>query len=103
MSEKVSIVLPAALLKEVAELSRMTGEDKSTIIRRLLTKGLEEVKIDMAIDLYTKGKVSLERASKVGGISIWHLLDELRNRRIALRYTIEDAEEEIKQLIRRPE
>ena len=101
MSEKVSIVLPTELLKEVAELGRMTGEDKSTIIRRLLTKGLEEAKIDMAIELYSKGKASLGRASKVGGISTWRLLDELRNRRIALRYTIEDAEEEIRQLTRR--
>ena len=100
MSEKLSIVLPKQLSAQVDELTKLTGEDRSTIIRRLLTKGLEEVRLDLALDRYTKGRASLERAGELAGVSLWRLLEELRQRRIALRYTLEDAEEEIQKLLK---
>lgn len=98
MGDKISIVLPKELREEVERLVHLTHEDRSTVVRRLMVRGLREVKLDLAIDLYVKGRASIERAAKMSGLSIWRFIDELRGRRIASRYTIEDAEEEIRRI-----
>jgi hypothetical protein len=38
--------------KELRDLQRLSGEDQSTVLRRLLEKGLSETKIEIAIDSY---------------------------------------------------
>jgi len=79
----------------------LTGEDQSTILRRLLDKGLAEVKMDIAIDNYIKGRTSLEKSMEISGVSLWGFLDDLRKRNVALKYSAADAESEIREIIHR--
>jgi predicted HTH domain antitoxin len=37
-------------------------------------------------------RFSLEKSAEVAGVSLWSLLDELRDRNVALKYSITDAE-----------
>lgn len=101
MNSRVSLVLPKRLRDEIESLAAAAGEDKSTLMRKLMLKGLEELKLDMAIESYAKGKTSLERSSKIAGVSIWRFLDELSDRKIGLRYKLEDAKEEISRMVAR--
>ncbi len=94
----MSIIIPKDLREEMEKLAKLTNEDRSTIVRRLVTRGLDEVKLDLAIDYYLKGKVSFGKAAEIGGVSIWRLIDGLRDRRVASRYSIEDAEEDIRRV-----
>ncbi|MBI2184075.1 MAG: UPF0175 family protein [Thaumarchaeota archaeon] len=55
--------------------------------------------MDIAIDNYIRGKTSLEQSSKIAGVTIWNLLEELRKRKAALKYSIVDADEEIQRII----
>ncbi|MBI2936851.1 MAG: UPF0175 family protein [Thaumarchaeota archaeon] len=99
MSERISLVIPRRLRKAIRELQELTGEDQSTLLRRLLDKGLAEVKMEIAVDNYVKGKTSLEKSSETAGVSLWSFLDELRKRNISLKYSIADAENEIQKII----
>lgn len=101
MSERMSFVAPKQLRRELKELQELTGEDQSSLLRRLLDKGLEEVKMDIAVDAYVKGKASLERSAGISGSSLWGFLDELKRRNVALKYSLADAESEIRQAIAR--
>ncbi len=56
-------------------------------------------KMEVAVDSYVKGKTSLERSSEVAGVSLWTFLDELRNRNVALKYSLTDAESEIQKIL----
>jgi len=94
-------VVPKKLRDEIKSLAAATGEDKSTLMRKLMFKGLEEVKLDIGVDSYVKGKTSLEKSSQLAGVSIWRFLDELTNRKIGIRYKLEDAQEEIARIIAR--
>lgn len=96
MSERISFVVPKQLRKELKELQRLTGEDQSSLVRRLLDKGIEEIRMDIAVDTYVKGKSSLEKSAGISGSSLWDFLDELRRRNVALKYSVADAESEIK-------
>ncbi len=101
MSERISFVIPKHLRKSIRELQEITRDDQSTLLRRLLDKGLAEVKMDIAVNDYLKGKTSLEKSSEISGVSLWSFLDELRRRNVALKYSVADAENEIQKIIER--
>ena len=99
MSERISFVIPKPLRKSLRELRELTGEDQSTLLRKVVTMGLSEARMDLAVDRYVKDKASLERSSKMAGVSMWRFLDELRRRNVALKYSMSDAESEINRLL----
>jgi len=99
LSERISFVIPKHLKKSLKELEALTGDDQSTLLRKLVDKGLSEAKMDIAIDRYVKEKTSLEQAAALAGVSLWRFLDELRKRNVALKYSMADAESEIGRLI----
>ena len=65
----------------------------------MLSIGISEVKIKEAIESYMLGKQSLEKAAESADVSIWRFLDLLRERKVPLRYSIDDVEREIKSII----
>lgn len=90
--------MPKELRKSLKELQALTGDDQSTLLRKLVGKGLAEARMDIAVDKYVKGQVSLEQSSGVAGVSLWKFLDELRLRNVALKYSMADAESEVERL-----
>jgi predicted HTH domain antitoxin len=101
LSERISFVIPRQLKKSLKQLQELTGEDQSTILRRVVDRGLSEARLDIAVDRYVKEKASLEQASVIAGVSLWRFLDELRTRSVALRYSEADAESEINRILDR--
>ncbi len=101
LSERISFVVPKQLKKALKELQELTGEDQSTLLRKLVNKGLSEIKMDIAVEQYMKERASLEQSSAIAGVSLWKFLDELRQRNVSLKYSIADAESEISETIRR--
>jgi predicted HTH domain antitoxin len=98
LSERISFVIPKRLRKSLRELQELTGEDQSSLLRKLVDRGLSEAKMDIAVDRYVKERASLEQASATAGVSLWRFLDELRHRNVALKYSMADAEAEIEKL-----
>jgi predicted HTH domain antitoxin len=101
LTERISFVIPKHLRKSLRELQELTGEDQSTLLRKLVNRGLGEARMDIAVERYVKGEVSVEHASVIAGVSLWKLLDELRNRNVMLKYSAEDAEAEISRILER--
>ncbi len=101
MSERISFVIPKHLKKSLRELQELTGEDQSSLLRKLVDKGLVEARLDIALDYYMKEKASLGQSSSIAGVSLWRLLDELRKRNVALKYSMADAESEIEKATNR--
>jgi predicted HTH domain antitoxin len=95
LSERISFVIPKHLRKSLRELQELTGDDQSSLLRKLVDRGVAEAKMDIAVDRYVKEKSSLEQASAIAGASLWRFLDELRQRNVALKYSMADAEAEI--------
>jgi len=94
LGERISFVVSKEMMKALGELQELTGEDRSTLLRMLIDKGLAETRTDIAVDRYVKDKVSLAKASEIAGVSLWGFLDELRSRNVALKYSAADAEVE---------
>jgi len=98
-TKRISVTIPEDLLEESEELAEERMEDRSTIIRQLIAEGLKEEKKKKAVEMYMEKKVSLEKAAEIADVSIWKMLDLLRERKVPLRYDRKEAEKEIEEVL----
>ena len=59
---------------------------------------LDELKVELAISLYSQGRLSFGKARELAGMSLWELRQLLGFRRIPPHYDIEDLDEDLKAL-----
>jgi len=101
LGDKISIILPDDLKKEIDKLRDLNQEDQSSFIRKLLWKSVTHEKLEIALKQYLSNKISLGKAAENAGISIWEMLDELKSRNITLNYKISEAELEIEKVLKK--
>lgn len=70
--------------------------DKSTAFRILLHKGIKEDRKEKALELYIKGKLSLEGAAKYAHMFIGDFLELMRNKGVESNINMEDFMESLK-------
>ncbi len=97
MTKLISVTarLGSDSLEYIKKLSKMFNLDKSTAFRDVLQKGVQEDKKERAIDLYIKGKFSLEQAAKFADMYIGDFFDLMRQKGIESNVTLEDFDESI--------
>lgn len=98
MTKLVSVTarLGVETVEYVDRISRLFNLDKSTAFRNLLLKGIMEDKKEKALDLYLKGKFSIEEAAKFAGVYIGEFLELMEERGIENNLTLEDFQESLK-------
>ncbi len=101
MGDKISIVIPDDLKKEINKLKDLFKEDQSSLIRRLLWKSIAEEKLEYAIKEYIDDKVSLGKAAAMADITIWEMMDKLTLKNITLKYKLSEAQLEIEKLLKK--
>ena len=79
-------------LKVINYFAREEGIPKSMALKEIFDYG----RIDVAVRMYGEGKVSLEKASKLAGVSISEMMDVLSERGIELNVSLEDFKESLK-------
>ena len=55
----------------------------------------DELKIELAVALYSQGRLSIGKARELAGISLWEFRQLLASRCIAPHYDLADFEEDI--------
>lgn len=96
MTFTISTRLPKKEVKEIEAFAKEEDLDKSTFVKKLIHKSLEEYKIEYAFSLYKEGKVSLGKAAQIAGKSLWDMIELMKKYDVYLNYTIEDLERDIK-------
>ncbi len=76
MSKKIIVEIP----QEILDSARLTAS---------------ELRVELAISLYTQGKLSVGKARELAGLSLWEFRQLLSSRRIPVHYDIEDLNEDI--------
>lgn len=56
-------------------------------------------KLTEAINQYTEGKISMGKAAELADVSIWKFLDEMKNKKIPIRYDLDDIKMEINRIV----
>ena len=98
MTKLVSVTarLGSESVEYIKRVSKMFNLDKSTAFRSILQKGIEEDKKEKAVELYMKGKFSIEQAARFADMYIGEFYELMRTKGIESNLTLEDFNESIK-------
>ena len=55
-----------------------------------------ELKTQIALFLYEKGKISFGKARELSGLTVWEFMEKLKENHIPIRYDIEEFKEDLK-------
>ncbi|MEM2145779.1 MAG: UPF0175 family protein [Candidatus Jordarchaeaceae archaeon] len=91
--------MPKETVKTLEDLVKMLKREKSDVMREALQIGVREMRIRLALDLYSEGKISFGRMSELTGLGYRELFLELKRRNVPFRYGEERFSEEAKQLV----
>ena len=91
----VSIRLPLDLVRELELIENVEQSDRSTTVRRLLSKAIQQWKLEHYARLYGDGKLTLARAARDAGVSLWEMMDYARARKVPTQYDLEDLNRDL--------
>ena len=101
MTKILTTRAPDSLVKDIENLAKEEQLDKSSLIRRLLAEAVEEKRKRKALELYREGKVSMGKAASIAKLSIWEMLDKIKEKGLHIDYGNEELLEDLKPLRRK--
>ena len=96
---RVSLTVPKEILEKSDKIAKEKLEDRSTVMRELLALGLKQYMLQEALKQYTEGKISMGKAAELANVSVWKFLDEMKDKKIPIRYDLEDIKKEIDRIV----
>lgn len=88
----LSVRMNKEMFDELDRIADLLGVDRATIVRKIIDTGIEQQKIEVAINLYQKGD-TLERAANISGASLWDLFEEMKKRGITSKFDMEQEKD----------
>jgi predicted HTH domain antitoxin len=67
--------------------------------RKLLSRAIQEWKLDHYSRLYGRGKLTPALAAREAGVSLWEMMDCVKTRKITAQYGLEDVERDLKTVV----
>jgi len=98
MKATISVRVPKELIEEIKKIAEEEDRDKADVLREILAKGVQEKKREMAIKKYKEGKFTLWKAARYAGISLWAMIELLKEKKIELQYGEAELESDLKAL-----
>jgi len=95
----VTVSIDESIRKELDVLSKEYHVDLSTLLKKLILRGLEFEKRKSVIKLYGDRKISLQKAAELLELSIWEMVELLKRENIHIDYGFEELEEDLEPLI----
>jgi predicted HTH domain antitoxin len=88
----VSARLPDDLERELDEYVEEENLERSVAVRKLLSEGLDDWKLERAVSLLEEGEISFSRAVELAETDVWSFSEYLEEKDVAW---VEDAEEDL--------
>ncbi len=96
--ESLQIRIDDRNMKELNELAKMLSSSRSEVIRRIIERGIRELRMKIAMEKYIDDEFSLCRAAEFSGVSIQQMAKYLAQRGIPFfKQTIEESEKDIRE------
>jgi predicted HTH domain antitoxin len=84
------------MVRELEVIETVEQADRSTTVRKLLSKAIQEWKLEYHARQYGAGRRTLARAARDAGVSVWEMMAFVRERKIAAQYDLEDLEQDLR-------
>ncbi len=99
--QMVGTRLPIELLRALEMIEAVEQTDRSTTVRKLLRKAIGEWKLQHYAKQYGERKMTLARAAREAGVSLWEMMDYVREKKIASQYDVEELQKDLATVLRR--
>lgn len=74
----ISTRIPKMLEKELEEYMKTEHLEKSTAVRKLLFKSLQEWREEHALKLLADGRTTVSKAAEIAGMDIWSFIAKIK-------------------------
>ena len=101
MTKILTTRAPDALAREIEAMAREEHLDRSALIRRLLAEALQDKRKRKSLELYREGKVSMGKAASIAKVTIWEMLELVREKGLHIDYGSEELFEDLEPLRRK--
>ncbi|MBI4170385.1 MAG: UPF0175 family protein [Candidatus Aenigmarchaeota archaeon] len=78
----ISTRIPKTLEKELEEYMKTEHLEKSTAVRKLLIKSLQEWREEHALKLLAEGRTTISKATEIAGVDIWTFIEKVKQSKI---------------------
>jgi len=86
------------LAEVIDEIARQEGMDRSTVVRRFLSRAVRDWLTSKSLERYEAGTITLWQAAEQCGLSLWETVEEARARKVHSPYSLEQLEEDLRAL-----
>jgi predicted HTH domain antitoxin len=94
--QMVGTRLPDTVVRDLEAIEEVEQSDRSTTVRKLLSRAIQDWKLDHYSRLYGSGKLTLARAAREARVSLWEMMDYVKNKKITAQYDFEDFQRDLK-------
>lgn len=91
----VAVRMDEETLTQITGISESEKEDRSTVIRKLLRKGIKEEKKELALAGYKQGKTTFSEAAARAGLTLWELEQYFMAKGEHSDYSLADLEKDL--------
>ena len=94
--QMVGTRLPDTVVRDLEAIEQVEQSDRSTTVRKLLSRAIQDWKLDHYSRLYGSGKLTIARAARGAGVSLWEMMDYVRSKKITAQHDFEDFQRDLK-------
>ncbi len=94
MGSTITTRVPDDIDKKIKNISLIEHLDKSTVVRRLLSKAVQDWQIDHALEQYKDGKITIGRAARIAGMPLREMIAIAAKKGIPFQYSLSDLKED---------
>jgi predicted HTH domain antitoxin len=94
--QMVGTRLPGTMIRDLEAIEQVEQADRSTTVRKLLSRAIQDWKLDHYSRLYGSGKLTLARAADEAGVPLWEMMDYVMSNKITAQYDLEDFQRDLK-------
>lgn len=95
MNDVVAIRMDMNFLKKIDQLGEEEIVDRSTLLRKFILRGYQEMLKERAAEKYKEGKITFSEAAYRAGLTFWDMERYLVDKGFKSDYSLDDFEEEI--------
>jgi predicted HTH domain antitoxin len=83
------------VVRDLEAIEQVEQADRSTTVRKLLSRAIQDWKLDYYSRLYGNGKLTLARAAREAGVSLWEMMDYVKTKKITAQYDLGDFQRDL--------
>ncbi len=95
MGTTITTRVPDDIEEKIESISRIEHLDKSTVIRRLLSKAVQDWLTDYVLAQYKEGKITIGRAAQMVDIPLREMIAIAAKKGIPFQYSLDDLREDL--------